>query len=86
MAIEVNHDVDILYQGLRRGAQWPAFFLSFYTVAYMLVILIESAKVDRQIDGMVHNLVDVTILFMEHDLVKARNLKLLLCDFVEPLG
>ena len=52
----------------------------------MLVILIESAKVDRQIDGMVHNLVDVTNLFMKHDLEKALNLKLPLCDFVEPLG
>lgn len=52
----------------------------------MLVILIESAKVDRQIDGMVHHLVDVTILFMEHDLEKSRNLKLPLCEFVEPLG
>ena len=54
----------------------------------MLTILIERAKEDGQIEGVVPHLVDGglsihqyaddTILFMEHDLDKASNLKLIL--------
>jgi hypothetical protein len=57
----------------------------------MLAILIERAKLDGQIDGVVPHLVDGglsilqyaddTILFMEHDFEKARNLKLILSAF-----
>ena len=59
----------------------------FNIVADMLAILIERAKQDGQIAGVVPHLVDGglsilhilqyaddTILFMEHDLDKARNL------------
>jgi hypothetical protein len=60
-------------------------------VADMLAILIERAKVDVQIEGVVPHFVDGglsilqyaedTILFMDHDLDKDRNLKLILSTF-----
>jgi hypothetical protein len=60
-------------------------------VADMLAILIERAKSDGQIEGVIPHLAngglsilqyaDDTILFMEHDLEKARNLKLILAAF-----
>ena len=59
----------------------------------MLAILIKRAKADNQISGIVPHLVDEglsilqyaddTILFMGHDLAKARNMKLLLSAFVQ---
>jgi hypothetical protein len=62
----------------------------------MLSVLIKRAKEDGQINGVVPHLVDGglsilqyaddTILFMEHDLQKARNLKLLLCAFEQLSG
>ena len=68
----------------------------FNIVADMLAILIERAKQDSQIAGVVPHLVDGglsilqyaddTILFMEHDLDKARNLKLLLSTFEQMSG
>jgi hypothetical protein len=55
----------------------------------MLVILIKRAKLARQFDGVVPHLVDEglsklqyvddTIIFVNHDLEKAKNLKVLLC-------
>jgi hypothetical protein len=63
----------------------------FNIVADMLAILIEHAKSDGQIEWVVPHLVDGrlsilqyaddTILFMEHDLEKARNFKLILAAF-----
>ena len=62
----------------------------------MLAILLNSAKVDGQISGVVPHLIDGglsilqytddTILFMDNDLEKARNMKLLLCAFVQVSG
>ena len=62
----------------------------------MLAIIIERAKIDGQIEGVVPHLVDGglsilqyaddTILFMEHDLEKARNLKLILSAFEQLSG
>jgi hypothetical protein len=63
----------------------------------MLAILIKIAKMDGQIDGVVPHLVDEgllilqyadnNILFLEHDLEKAKkNLKLLLCAFEKLSG
>jgi hypothetical protein len=59
----------------------------------MLVILIKRAKFKGQIEGVAPHLVDDgllilqyaddTILFMEHDLEKARNMKLLLDAYEE---
>jgi hypothetical protein len=62
----------------------------------MLAVLIKRAKPDGQIKGVIPHLVDDglsilqyadnTILFMEHNLDKARNMKLLLSAFEELLG
>ena len=68
----------------------------FNIVADMLAVMIERAKVDGQIDGVVNHLVDGglsilqyvndTILFMDRDLKKARNLKLILSAFEQLSG
>jgi hypothetical protein len=70
-------------KGLRQGD--PLSPMLFNIVADMLAIMIERAKVDGQIEGLIPHLVDGglsilqyaddTILFMEHDIEKARNLK-----------
>ena len=62
----------------------------------MLAILMNRAKVDGQISGVVPHLIDGglsilqyaddTILFMDHDLEKARNMKLLLSAFEQVSG
>jgi hypothetical protein len=62
----------------------------------MLAILIKRAKLARQFNGVVPHLVDeglsilqytdVTIIFVDHDLEKAKNLKVLLCAFEKLLG
>src|SRR6266498_2893825 len=62
----------------------------------MLAVLIDRAKVDGQFDGVVPHLVDGglsilqyaddTILFMDHDLEKAKNLKLILSAFEQLSG
>jgi hypothetical protein len=90
--IKANDDVDKYFQtkkGLRLGD--PLSPMLFNIVANMLAILIEHVKVDGQIEGVVPHMVDWglsilqyaddTILFMDHDLDKARNLKLILSAF-----
>jgi hypothetical protein len=62
----------------------------------MLVILIKRAKLASQIDGVVPHLVDDrlsilqyvdnTIIFLYHDLEKAKNLKILFCAFEKLSG
>jgi hypothetical protein len=68
----------------------------FNIVADMLAVMIERAKIDGLIDGVVNHLVDGglsilqyaddTILFMDHDLEKARNMKLILSTFEQLSG
>jgi hypothetical protein len=92
VAIKVNDDTGHYFQtkkGLRQGD--PLSPMLFNIVADMLAIMIERAKIDGQIEGVIPHLVDGglsilqyaddTILFMEHDLEKAKNLKLLLSAF-----
>jgi hypothetical protein len=92
VAIRVNDGTGRYFQtrkGLRQGD--PLSPMLFNIVADMLAILIERAKADGQIEGVIPHLVDGglsilqyandTILFMEHDLEKARNLKLILAAF-----
>jgi retron-type reverse transcriptase len=92
VVIRVNDETGCFFQtrkGLRQGD--PLSPLLFNIVADMLAILIERAKTDGQIEGVIPHLVDGglsilqyaddTILFMEHDLDKARNLKLILAAF-----
>ena len=92
VAIKVNDDTGRYFQtkkGLRQGD--PLSPILFNIVADMLAILIERAKTEGQIEGVIPHLVDGglsilqyaddTILFMEHDIEKARNLKLILSAF-----
>jgi hypothetical protein len=66
----------------------------FNIVADMHAFIIERAKVDGQIEGVVPHLVDGglsipiddTIPFMEHELEKARKLKLILSTFEQLSG
>ena len=79
---------------LSRGVLCPP--ILFNIVADMLAILIARAKEDGQIDGVIPHLVegglsilqyaDDTILFMDHNLEKAVNLKLILCIFEQLSG
>ena len=62
----------------------------------MLAILIARAREDGQISGLIPHLIDDglsvlqyaddTIIFMDHDIEQAKNLKLLLCDFEQLFG
>src|SRR6266542_1781427 len=89
VAIKVNNDVGHYFQtkkGLRQGD--PLSPILFNIAADMLAVLIERAKVNRQIEGIVPHLVDGglsilqyvddIILFMDNDLEKAKNIKLIL--------
>ena len=97
VAIKINDDVGHYIQikkGLRQGDSVSP--MLFNIVADMLAVMIERAKVDGQIDGVVNHLADGglsilqyandTILFMDHDLEKARNLKLILSAFEQLSG
>ena len=92
MAIKVNDDVGHYFQtkkGLRQGDLLSP--ILFNIVTDMLAVLIERAKVNGQIEGVVPYLVDGglsilqyaddTILFMDHDLEKAKNMRLILSVF-----
>jgi retron-type reverse transcriptase len=92
VAIKVNDDVGRYFQtkkGLRQGD--PLSPILFNIVVDMLAIMIKRAKADGQIEGVVTHIVDGglsilqyaddTILFVEHDLDKARNMKLILSAF-----
>ena len=97
VAVNVNDEIGRFFQtkkGLRQGD--PLSLILFNIVADMLAIMIERAKLDGQIEGVVPHLVDGglsilqyaddTILFMEHDLDKAVNLKLILSAFEQLSG
>jgi hypothetical protein len=81
-------------KGLRQGD--PLSPVLFNIVVDMLAVLVNRAKREGQIGGVVPHLVeeglsilqyaDDTILFMEHDIEKARNLKFILCAFEELSG
>ena len=70
---------------------YPLSPILFNLVADMLAILIARAKEDGQVDGLIPHLVeggvsilqyaDDTIIFMDHNLEKALNMKLILCIF-----
>jgi len=89
MTINVNGDIGPYFQtkkNLRQGD--PLSQILFNLVADMLAIIVKRAKADGQVSGEVPHLIDGglsilqytddMILFMEHDLEKANNMKLLL--------
>jgi hypothetical protein len=97
VGIRVNDDIGRYFQtrkGLRQGD--PLSPTLFNIVADMLAIIISRAKEDGQVDGLIPHLVeegvsilqyaDDTIIFMEHDLEKALNMKLILCLFEQLSG
>ena len=89
MGIRINDGIGHYFQtlkGLRQGG--PLSPLLFNLVADMLAVLIARAKEDGRVGGLIPHLVeggvsilqyaDDTILFMEHDIAKAANMKLIL--------
>jgi hypothetical protein len=95
--IKINDEVGENFQtkkGLRQGD--PLFPILFNIVVDMLAIIINRAKNEGQIDGVVPHVVDNglsilqyandTIIFMDDSIEKAKNLKLLLCAFEELSG
>jgi hypothetical protein len=92
VGIRVNDDIGHYFQtrkGLRQGDHLSP--VLFKIVAYMLAILIARAKEDGQVGDLIPHLVeggvsilpyaDDRILFMEHGLEKAINMKLILSFF-----
>ncbi|XP_062193487.1 uncharacterized protein LOC133896859 [Phragmites australis] len=97
VAVKVNNDIGRYFQtkkGLRQGD--PISPILFNIVVDMLAVLIGRAKDAGQIRGVVPHLIDDglsilqyaddTVLFMEHDIDQAKNMKLLLCAFEELSG
>jgi hypothetical protein len=97
VGIKVNDDVGPYFQtkrGLRQGD--PMSPILFNIVADMLALLINRAKNDGQISGVVPHLIndglsilqyaDDTIIFIDHNPEQAKNLKLLLCAFEQLSG
>jgi hypothetical protein len=92
VGIKINDQVGQNFQtekGVRQGD--PLSLIIFNIVVDMLMILIKSAKGEGQTSGVVPNLVDEglsilryaddMILFMDHNLERAKKLKLLLSAF-----
>ncbi|WVZ71809.1 LOW QUALITY PROTEIN: hypothetical protein U9M48_020345 [Paspalum notatum var. saurae] len=97
VAVNVNGQTDAFFQtrkGLRQGD--PLSPILFNIVADMLAIIINRAKVEGKVNGVIPNLVedglsilqcaDDTVIFLEHDLELARNMKALLCMFKKLSG
>lgn len=97
IGIQVNDDIGHYFQtqkGLRERD--PMSPILFNVVVDMLAVLIGRAKEDGKVGGLIPHLVDGgvsilqyaddTIIFMKHDLAKARNMKLVLCLFEQLSG
>jgi len=92
VAINVNNEIGPFFQtkkGLRQGE--PLSPILFNLVADMLALFINRSKTEDPLMGVVPHLVeggisilqyaDDTILFLEHNLEQAQNMKLILCAF-----
>ena len=97
VAVDVNDEVGPYFQtwkGLRQGD--PLSSILFNIVADMLTLFINRAKADNQLGGVVPHLiegglsilqyVDDTIIFLEHNLEYAQNLRTILCAFEQLSG
>ena len=97
VGIKVIDEIGPYFQtkrGLRQRD--PMSPILFNIVADMLALIIKRAKDDGQIRGVIPNLLDDglsilqyaddTIIFIDHDLEQAKNLKLLLCAFEQVSG
>ncbi|WVZ50145.1 hypothetical protein U9M48_001431, partial [Paspalum notatum var. saurae] len=97
VAVKVNGQNGPYFQtrkGLRQGD--PLSPIPFNIVADRLAIIINRAKEVGKVNGVIPHLVedglsilqyaDDTVLFMDHDLEKARNMKVLLCIFEKLSG
>lgn len=97
VGIKVNDNIGHYFQtkhGLRQGD--PMSPILFNIVADMLALLIKRAKTDGQVRGIIPHLVDDglsilqyaddTIIFLEHHLEQAKNMKLLLTVFEQVSG
>ena len=97
VAVKVNDSLGHYFQtrkGVRQGD--PLSPILFNIVVDMLAILISRAKEAEQIHGVVPHLVDEgltvlqyaddTVIFMDNDLERAKNMKLLLCAFEQLSG
>jgi hypothetical protein len=97
VGIKVNDQVGQNFRtkkGVRQGD--PLSPILFNIVVDMLTIIINRAKSEGQIKGVIPNLiddglsilqyVDYTMLFMEHNIDEARNIKLLLSAFEKMSG
>jgi hypothetical protein len=96
VSIKANADVGTYFQTLKGLRQDPLSPILFNIVADMLAIMIERVKNDGLIEGVIPLLVDEglyilqyandMVLFMEHDLEKAQNLKIILSAFEQLSG
>src|SRR6266542_3002978 len=97
IAVKVNDHIGHYFQtrkGVRQGD--PPSPIFFNIVVDMLAVLISRAKDEDQFLGLVRHLVDDglsilqyvddTIIFMDHSLEQAKNMKLLLCAFKQLSG
>jgi len=83
-----------ILKGLRQGDPLSPIF--FNIIIDIFDILINKAKYEGQVMGIVPHVIDGglsilqyadnTILFMDHDIEKATNMKMLLCDFEQLSG
>jgi hypothetical protein len=93
----VDDDIGHYFQtrkGFRQGD--PLYPILFNIIADMLAIIINRAKEDGQVSGLIPHLVDEgvsilqyaddTIIFLDHNLEKALNMKLILCIFEQLFG
>ncbi|WVZ95101.1 hypothetical protein U9M48_040905 [Paspalum notatum var. saurae] len=82
VAVNANEEVEHFFQtkkGLRQGD--PLSPLPFNIVADMLATLIKRAKLDGRLEY-----ADDTVIFLDHDLEMAHNMKPLLCAFEQLSG
>jgi hypothetical protein len=97
VAINANDEIRPFFQtkkGLKQGD--PPLPILFNIVADMLTLLINKAKMNNQIQGVVPHLIDGglsilqyaddTILFLDHNLEQAQNMKNILCAFEQLSG